>query len=135
VIVRSIASLTGTEREVHASTWTSRRMLLKKDRMGFSLHETIIYAGTETSMWYRNHLEAVYCIEGRGWIVDHDAGQTHCVEPGVVYALDKHDRHTLKAETDLRLVCVFNPPCSGREVHNSEGAYPLAEDDVATPAT
>jgi L-ectoine synthase len=40
----------------------SRRFLLRKDGMGFSMHETILRAGTETHMWYANHLEAVYCI-------------------------------------------------------------------------
>jgi hypothetical protein len=26
-------------------------------------------------------------------------------------------------------VCVFNPPCTGAEVHDEDGAYPLLEVD------
>ncbi len=135
MIIRSIDSLAGTEREIRADTWISKRLLLKKDGMGFSLHETIIHAGTDTSMCYRNHLEAVYCIEGSGWLTERDTGQTHRVEPGVMYALDKHDSHILNAETDLRLVCVFNPPCTGREVHDEDGAYPLVTEEASRSAT
>ena len=34
--------------------------------MGFSLHDMVIRAGAELTMWYKNHLEEVYCIEGEG---------------------------------------------------------------------
>ncbi|NIQ05894.1 MAG: L-ectoine synthase, partial [Candidatus Korarchaeota archaeon] len=60
-----------------------------KDGMGFSLHETIIKAGTETHMWYKNHLEAVYCVEGLGEIEDKKTGKIHKITPGVMYALDE----------------------------------------------
>ena len=66
MIVRRLDELTGTDRETRAETWASRRFLLKEDGMGFSLHDTIIHAGTSTEMHYQNHLEAVYCIEGKG---------------------------------------------------------------------
>jgi L-ectoine synthase len=125
VIVTSLSRIEGTERSVSAETWTSRRLLLAGDGMGFSLHDTIIEAGTSTTMWYRNHLEAVYCIEGEGSIEELDTGRVHRIEPGTVYALDAHDRHTLRAETRMRLVCVFNPPCTGQETHDEHGAYPL----------
>jgi len=42
-----------------------------------------------------------------------------------MYALNAHDRHVLKARKNLRMVCVFNPPCTGRETHDKDGAYPL----------
>jgi L-ectoine synthase len=51
------------------------------------------------------------------------------IEPGVIYALDRHDRHFLRAHTRMRLVCVFNPPLSGREVHDAEGVYPVMEEE------
>src|SRR5690554_3863350 len=62
-IVR-VQDIIGTEREVTGPGWTSRRMLLKKDGMGFSFHETIIPAGAELNLWYKHHLEAVYCVAG-----------------------------------------------------------------------
>lgn len=125
MIVRQLSDLEGTDRAVVSTTWTSRRLILAHEGMGFSLHDTVMRAGTETTMWYKNHLEAVYCIEGKGTLVDLASGEEHAIAPGTMYALDQHDRHVVRAETDLRMVCVFNPPCTGAEVHDEEGAYPL----------
>lgn len=125
MIVRHLEDLEAAGRVVHNPTWTSRRLLLRDDAMGFSLHDTTLYAGTRTAMQYRNHLEAVYCVEGEGWLEDLGAGQRHAILPGMVYALDRHDRHVVEATTDLRLVCVFNPPLKGPENHDSDGGYPL----------
>ena len=124
MIVRTLQSLIGTGADVHGETWNSRRLLLKRDGMGFSLHDTLIHAGTETHMQYVHHLEAVYCVEGKGTIEDLGTGLTHHIEPGTVYALDQHDKHILRAEQTLRLVCVFNPPVTGLEKHDASGAYP-----------
>lgn len=130
MIVRSVGDMRGTSREVQADTWVSRRLLLKEDGMGFSLHETVLYAGTETRMWYKNHLEAVLCVEGEGEITDLGTGERHLIMPGVMYALNNNDRHVLRARKNLRMVCVFNPPCTGRETHDKDGAYPLEEEAV-----
>ncbi|HVS16381.1 MAG TPA: ectoine synthase [Thermoanaerobaculia bacterium] len=124
MIVKHVDDLTSTEREVDTPNWTSRRLLLAHEGMGFSLHDTLIKAGTATPMWYRHHLEAVYCIGGEGEIETED-GTVHPIRPGTLYALDRHDRHTLRARTELRMVCVFNPPLRGDEVHDEAGAYPL----------
>lgn len=126
MIVRNIAELAGTNREVITANWTSRRILLHSDGMGFSLHETVIGAGTETRMHYRNHLEAVFCVQGEGEVELTETGATFQIFPGVVYALNRHDSHILRARSPLRLLCVFNPPLHGREVHDIEGSYPLA---------
>ncbi len=128
MIVRSLEEVKGTERDVQTPNWTSRRLLLKSDGMGFSLHETTIFAGTETTIWYAHHLEAVYCIEGEGEVETIEDGRIHPIRPGVVYALDRHDRHHLRAKTQMRLVCVFNPPLTGREVHDADGVYPLLDE-------
>lgn len=125
MIIRSLDSIVGTERDVSAATWSSRRLLLADDGMGFSLHDTIMEAGTETRMWYQHHYEAVYCIEGDGTIEDLATGEVHEVRPGTMYALDRHDRHVLRPRTRMRLVCAFNPPCTGAEVHDEHGTYPL----------
>ena len=125
MIVSSLDSIVDTDRDVRAATFHSRRLLLAQDNMGFSLHDTVLFAGTETHMWYKNHLEAVYCIEGTGELRDLATGIVHPIEPGVMYALVDHDKHILKATTDLRMICVFNPPLVGKEVHDEEGVYPL----------
>ena len=126
MLIRNLTEILGTPRDVRTNNWNSRRLLLADDKMGFSLHDTVIYAGTETTMCYQNHLEAVYCIEGEGEIELLPDGPVYPIRPGTVYALDQHDRHCLRARTQLRLVCVFNPPVTGKEVHDEHGAYPAA---------
>jgi len=127
MIVKTLNSLLNTEHEVDTPTWTSRRLLLAGERMGFSLHDTLIKARTETPMCYRNHLEAVYCIEGEGEVETTADGKVYPLGPGSLYALDGHDDHILRATTQMRMICVFNPPLTGREVHDETGAYPLLE--------
>ncbi len=95
--------------------------------MGFSLTDTVIEKGALLELEYTHHLEACYCIEGRGQIRASDDETWHMLEPFTLYALDQHDRHLVQAtDTDLRLVCVFNPPLSGREVHRKDGSYALS---------
>lgn len=128
LIVRKIDDIIGTKKEVFApnGNWVSRRLLLKDDNMGFSFHETVIFKGTETKIWYKNHVEAVYCVEGEGEVETIQDGKVYPLKPGTLYALDKHDRHYLRAlGSDLRLLCVFNPPLVGDEVHDEDGSYPL----------
>lgn len=124
MIVRSLEDVIGTDRDVHAETWNSRRLLLAGDGMGFSLHDTLIHAGTETMIWYRHHLEAVYCIEGDGEIEVLPDGPTYQISAGTMYALDGHEKHLLRARTRMRMICTFNPPVTGNEVHDEEGVYP-----------
>lgn len=125
MIVRRLEELEGTDRAVRAPTFTSRRFLLREDGLGFSFHDTVLDAGTETYIWYKHHLEAVYCIAGEGELEDLDHGVTHEIRPGTFYALDCHERHYLRAKTDLRMMCVFSPALTGAEVHDQEGVYPL----------
>lgn len=125
MIVRRLVDLRGTEREVCAANWRSRRLLLAGDGLGFSLHDTVIQAGTTTQMHYQNHVEAVYCIKGRGRVTVIDTGEIFEIRPGTVYAVDDNEQHRLTADTQMRMVCVFNPPLVGPEVHDENGVYPL----------
>ncbi len=131
MIVRTLSEIEGTDRDVEADTWRSRRLVLADDGQRFSLHDTVIKAGTTTEMWYQNHVEAVYCIEGEGTLLDRETGEEHRLAPGTMYLLDAHDRHTVTAESQLRMVCVFDPPVTGREVHDESGAYPAPDGDGA----
>ena len=130
MIVRDLAEANTTRRRVVSKGWESTRLLLKDDAMGFSFHITTIYAGAELPMHYRNHLECVYCISGEGSIEDLATGQVHEIRPGVMYALNDHDRHILRGRTEMVMACVFNPPVTGREVHDETGAYPLEAEPV-----
>ncbi|QGG96533.1 ectoine synthase [Actinomarinicola tropica] len=125
MIVRRLDEISGTNRDVEGPTFVSRRFLLADDQVGFSLHDTVLYAGTVTNMWYRNHIEAVYCIEGHATLQDLDNDETHDIRPGTLYTLNGHERHTLTVHEDVRMVCVFNPPLTGGELHDDEGTYPL----------
>lgn len=133
MIVRKLSEISGSERETKAENWQSRRLLLRDDQMGFSLHDTVLYKGTVTPMWYKNHVEAVYCIEGKAELKDLATDEVHVLEPGTVYALDKHDKHVLTIVEDFRCVCVFRPALRGDETHDADGAYPLyPEEDAVT---
>lgn len=135
MIVRNYQEAENSDRRVDSEGWTSVRLLLKDDAMGFSFHITTIHKGAELQMEYKNHFECVYCISGEGSITDVAKGQTHPIKAGVMYALNQHDRHILRAHPDHEMVmaCVFNPPVTGREVHGPDGAYP-ASVDVAQDA-
>lgn len=131
MIVRTLDRASQSKRRITAETWESVRLLLRGDGMGFSLHVTTIHAGTTTHMWYRNHLEAVLCVEGEGEIELVDTGEVFPITPGTMYALNEHDRHILRASTRLRMVCVFSPALLGTETHDASGAYPLDAEVVA----
>ncbi len=128
MIVRTLQAAERTARRVVSENWESTRLSLKDDSMGFSFHITTIYAGTETPIHYRNHLETVYCISGEGEVETTADGKVYPIAPGTVYILDQHDAHLLRARTELKLACVFNPPLHGREVHDADGVYPLEAD-------
>ncbi|MBB6454503.1 L-ectoine synthase [Salirhabdus euzebyi] len=126
--VVALEDVLGTEHDVDGGNWVSRRLILKKDNMGYSVHDTIIKAGTETHIWYQNHLESVYCIEGEGEVVTLKDNKVWPIKKDTLYALDENDEHLLRAKTDMRMICVFNPAVAGTEVHDENGVYPVAKD-------
>jgi L-ectoine synthase len=130
MIVRTLQATRDTKRQINSKGWNSVRMLLAKDGVGFSFHITTIYRDGELHMHYQNHLEAVYCISGRGSIENKATGEVHAIEPGTLYVLDQHDAHILRAVDEMQMACVFNPPLHGTEVHNAEGAYELSADTI-----
>lgn len=129
MIVRTLKEAEASTRRVVSpdGNWESTRMLLKDDNMGFSFHITTIYEGADFQMHYKNHLESVYCMSGEGEIENLDDGKKHPIAEGTLYILDKHDKHILRAFKEMKLACVFNPPVTGKEVHNAEGAYELVD--------
>ena len=131
MIVRTTQEISGTEREVAdpKGNWVSKRIVLGGDGVGFSFHETTIKAGSVNEFHYANHIEAVWLVEGTGSLLDRETGIVYELGPGRMYLLNEHDRHTVTAETQMRMLCVFNPPVVGTEVHDENGVYPL----VAVP--
>jgi L-ectoine synthase len=129
VIVRQLDDVVGSEFDVAGPDWRSIRLLTRADGCGFSLHDTTVVAGAELTLWYKHHIEACLCIEGRGSVKDLSSGAVLSIRPGTMYALDAHDRHSVRAETDMRLICVFNPALAGTEKHDADGSYLPAPED------
>ena len=129
MIVRTFDEITGTDRDVQTEHWRSKRIVLARDGVGFSLHETVLDAGSVNDFWYANHIEAVWVIEGEGELYDKDNDVTYQLGPGSVYVLDGHEHHQLRPRTRMRTACVFNPPVTGREVHDENGVYPLVVEE------
>ena len=129
MIVRTLASILGTSAHVTGESFESRRILLAADGLGYSLHDTLCKAGSEQLLEYKNHVETNYVIEGQGEVVNVATGDSWPLGPGTVYVLDHHEAHLLRAQTDLRIICVFTPALTGQEKHDASGSY------AAAPAT
>ena len=128
MIIRHLSEIRTSDRNVESRGWESARLLLRDEGMGFSFHITTMYAGEELKMHYRNHLEAVFVLKGEGVIEDLATGEIHELKSGTLYALNANDRHVVRPRTDMVTACVFNPPVTGREVHDETGAYPAEAD-------
>lgn len=124
MIVRNLDDVKGTARDASGPGWHSARLIVKEDGVGYSVHETTVFEGSELHLEYKHHYEANYCFAGEGEVVDVSTGTVHPITPGTIYVLDKHDKHILRAtKGDLKLVCVFNPPLVGTETHAADGSY------------
>ena len=121
--------LRGGPRDVEQPDWSSLRLLVATDGLGYSLNDTVVYAGTAMTLEYRNHIETCFCIAGDGEILDMASGEVHRIRPGTVYVLDKHDRHELRVDegADMRLISIFTPALRGDEVHGPDGSYAAAD--------
>lgn len=127
MIVRTTDEITDTDRDITSEdgNWRSKRIVLAGDGVGFSFHETTIRAGSVNEFHYANHIEAVWLIEGDGILTDLDSGEVYQLRPGTMYLLNGHERHRVEPVTTMRMLCVFNPPVTGREIHDENGVYPL----------
>jgi L-ectoine synthase len=103
----------------------SFRPVVEKDGMGFSVHKTVIPVGGPHKWHYKHHLEACYCVRGRGILTNLKTGVIAHITPDVVYLLDEHDEHTFEAIEDTVLISIFNPPCKGNETHDANGNYSI----------
>ncbi|WP_327150934.1 ectoine synthase [Nocardia sp. NBC_01329] len=130
MIVRTTEEITGTDRDVGAESWRSKRIVLGGDGVGFSFHETTIQPDTTHVFHYQNHVEAVWLVEGEGTLTDLTNNRTYELAPGTMYLLNGHEKHEVRTRTRMRMLCVFNPPVTGQEVHDENGVYPL----IAVPA-
>jgi L-ectoine synthase len=128
MIVKTYEDLEGTRNEtvLGGGRAVTRRFLLEEDGIGITVSDIRIKPGEGAQLWYKNHIEANYVIEGEGTLTELDTGKTHELRPGVMYCLDKHDRHRIVTKTPMRMICVFTPALAGGEVHDEDGAYPAS---------
>lgn len=114
-----------TDRQVECphGGFTSMRFLLEKDGMGFSVHKTLIPKGPPQHWHYTRHLEACYCVSGKGLLTNLETMRQHEIVPDTLYALDNNDDHWFQAIEDVVLISIFNPPVRGSEVHKEDGSY------------
>jgi hypothetical protein len=109
----------------------SHRILLESDNVGYSMTKTVLPPNGEQFWHYKNHLESCYCVSGKALLRNARTGEFWAIGPDTTYVLDKHDPHYFEALEETVLICVFNPPLTGREVHQDDGSY--AAPDFRSP--
>ena len=114
----------GLELSVDGGRAISQRYVTAADRLGFSLHSVKVREGVETDLWYKNHWEGNLVLDGSLEVTDKTTGETHLLGPGGLYLVGPDDPHHLKAMTDVHAISVFDPPLTGKEDHDADGAYP-----------
>ena len=115
-------------RVVTYASGVSNRILLKEDNAGYTLTKTVVTTGNKHYQRYKNHIESCFCISGRGILTDVSTGIETEIFPDMVYHLEKGDAHYFEALEETILVCVFNPPLTGNELHDQDGSYPIKKE-------
>jgi quercetin dioxygenase-like cupin family protein len=103
--------------------FVSNRILLDEDNMGYTMTKTVIPVNGKQFWHYKDHLESCYCVKGKGELTNKETGETFEISEDVTYVLDKNDAHYFEAFEEVTLICVFNPPLTGKEVHKEDGSY------------
>ncbi len=119
-IIRSLEEINGTERDVAWGNGRSRRFLIQKDGMGFTLCNTTGNGNTNSYIQYRNHFESCYYLSGTG-MYEWDSGK-HSIDTGekqsTVFIMNEHDRHYMRIKKESVCLSIFTPPIKGDERHN-----------------
>jgi len=101
----------------------SHRILTENDGMGYTMTKTVIEPGTYR--WhYKQHLESCYCVSGSATVTNETTGDSFAVDSDVTYC-PEHDPHIFHAHEQTTLICVFDPPLRGDELHDETGSYGL----------
>ena len=104
--------------------FTSNRLVVEADGMGYSMTKTVIHPGKPHRWHYQHHLETCYCVSGKGLLINEATKEYFAIGPDSTYILDNHDAHTFEALEETILICVFNPPLIGDELHDENDTYP-----------
>ena len=104
--------------------FTSHRLVTEQDGMGYSMTKTVVHPGRPHRWHYKHHLETCYCVSGKGLLVNEATKEHYSIAKDQTYILDRHDAHTFEALEETVLICVFNPPLYGDELHDDGDSYP-----------
>ncbi|XP_078606196.1 L-ectoine synthase-like [Branchiostoma floridae x Branchiostoma japonicum] len=128
VVTKPLSEVIGTDRDVDWGSGFSRRFLLRDDKFGVSVTLTSVFTRPETvngvPMWYKNHKETAYYINGNMTYQWEEGKQEASFRPGgTAFMMNKNDPHrALPKEESLKL-CVFYPALVGNEKHSFDGGY------------
>ena len=128
MIYHTADSLKGTKRYVQADGFVSIRLALAEDNLGFTVTEATGKTELDLEIQHKNHIEAVFVLEGTGEVELVETGEVYKLYPGVFYAFDKHERHKYRLDTEVRAIAIFNPPLIGDETNDEAGGYAKADD-------
>lgn len=123
MIYHSAEDLKGTKRFVQADGFVSIRLALAEDNLGFTVTEATGKTEIDLEIEHKNHVEAVYVLEGTGEVEIVETGEVYKLYPGVFYAFDQHERHRYRLDTEVRAIAIFNPPLVGDEINDESGGY------------
>jgi len=111
-------------RKVKFHAGISHRILLADDGMGYTMTKTVILPDAgKVFQHYKHHLESCYCVSGSAVLTDAETGESFEIGPDTTYVLSKNEPHYFEALEETTLICVFNPPLQGDEVHQEDGSY------------
>lgn len=117
------------DRKVEFHAGISNRILLEKDGMGYTMTKTVIQPSAgKVFQHYKNHLETCYCVIGKATLTNAETGEEFNIGPDVTYVLDKNDPHYFEAHEETVLICTFNPPLTGHEIHQEDGSYSVSDE-------
>ncbi len=117
------------DRKVEFHAGISNRILLEKDGMGYTMTKTVIQPSAgKVFQHYKNHLETCYCVSGRATLTNAETKEEFNIGPDVTYVLDRNDPHYFEAHEETILICTFNPPLTGMEVHQKDGSYAVSDE-------
>lgn len=125
MIVRYREELKGGPCHRALAAGESFRLLTRADGLGFSIVDFTMEPGRVATLQYKNHIETNYIVEGTGTLEDLGAGKTYAIRPGMMFTLDKADRHRVTCTTRIRIIVVFVPSLVGTETHDADGSYPI----------
>lgn len=119
-IERRLAEIEGTDRDVYWGAGYSKRLLVKRDGLGFAFCVTIGHADSDSPLQYRNHLETCYYLSGTGEYVWDGGRRPIETSDGeaTAFLMDRHDAHRMVVRRETVCLSIFTPAIEGEERHD-----------------